>query len=45
MFDQLIRFSINQRWLMMIMTLGLVIVGLFSYQKLPIDAVPDITNI
>lgn len=45
MFDKLIRFSINQRWLMMIVALGLVVVGIFSYQKLPIDAVPDITNI
>lgn len=45
MFDKLILFSINQRWLMMIIALGLVVVGIFSYQKLPIDAVPDITNI
>ena len=45
MFDKLIRFSVNQRWLMMLMALGIAALGLFSYQKLPIDAVPDITNV
>jgi heavy metal efflux system protein len=45
MFDKLIRFSIDQRWLMMLIALGIAALGIFSYQKLPIDAVPDITNI
>lgn len=45
MFDQLIRFSIYQRWLVMLIVFGIAVVGVFSYQKLPIDAVPDITNI
>ncbi len=45
MFDKLIRFSIDQRWLMMLIAMGIAVLGIFSYQKLPIDAVPDITNI
>ncbi|OZA05660.1 MAG: CusA/CzcA family heavy metal efflux RND transporter [Methylophilaceae bacterium 17-44-8] len=45
MFDKLIRFSIDQRWLMMLIAIGIAAIGIFSYQKLPIDAVPDITNI
>ncbi|MES2501898.1 MAG: CusA/CzcA family heavy metal efflux RND transporter [Pseudomonadota bacterium] len=45
MFDHIIRFSINQRWLVMLIVLGIAVLGVFSYQKLPIDAVPDITNI
>ena len=45
MFDQLIRFSIHQRWLVMLIVFGISMLGVFSYQKLPIDAVPDITNI
>lgn len=45
MFDKLIRFSVNQRWLIMLLTLGIAALGVFSYQKLPIDAVPDITNV
>ncbi|WP_047536758.1 efflux RND transporter permease subunit [Methylotenera versatilis] len=45
MFDHIIRFSINQRWLVMLIALGIAVLGIFSYQKLPIDAVPDITNI
>jgi heavy metal efflux system protein len=45
MFEKLIQLSINQRWLVMLITLGVAILGLFSYQNLPIDAVPDITNV
>lgn len=45
MFDKLIHFSIQQRWLMMLLAVAIVILGVVSYQKLPIDAVPDITNI
>ncbi len=44
-FDQLILLSIKLRgWIILVM-LGLVALGIYSYQKLPIDAVPDITNI
>ena len=45
MFEKLIRFAIDQRWLVMLMVFGISALGIFSYQKLPIDAVPDITNI
>ncbi len=45
MFERLIRFSILQRSLVMMATLGLLLVGVYSYQRLPIDAVPDITNV
>ncbi len=45
MFERLIRFSIAQRSLMMLAAVGLMLVGIYSYQRLPIDAVPDITNV
>ena len=45
MFEKLIRFAINQRWLIMLIVIGMAVLGIFNYQKLPIDAVPDITNI
>lgn len=45
MFERLIKFSIDQRWLMMLIALGISVAGVLSYQNLPIDAVPDITNI
>ena len=45
MFENIIRFSINQRWLVMLLAFAIGVLGVFSYQKLPIDAVPDITNI
>ena len=45
MFERLIRFAIEQRWLVLLTVLGMAALGVFSYQKLPIDAVPDITNV
>jgi len=45
MFEKLIRFSIAQRWLVLLIALAIAVLGVFSYQKLPIDAVPDITNV
>lgn len=45
MFEKIIRFAIDQRWLTLIMVFAIAVMGVFSYQKLPIDAVPDITNI
>ena len=45
MFEKLIRFSIEQRWLVLLAALAMGALGVFNYQKLPIDAVPDITNV
>ncbi|MEJ8850215.1 CusA/CzcA family heavy metal efflux RND transporter [Variovorax rhizosphaerae] len=45
MFERIIRFAIDQRWLVMLAVLGMVGLGIFNYQRLPIDAVPDITNV
>lgn len=45
MFERLIRFAIEQRWLVLLAVLGMAGLGIYSYQKLPIDAVPDITNV
>ena len=45
MFERLIRFAIEQRIVVMIAVLIMAAVGVYSYQKLPIDAVPDITNV
>ncbi|MBZ0165448.1 MAG: efflux RND transporter permease subunit, partial [Candidatus Omnitrophica bacterium] len=45
MLDNIIRFSINQKWFVFLATTILVAVGLYNLGKLPIDAVPDITNV
>jgi cobalt-zinc-cadmium resistance protein CzcA len=45
MFEKIIRFAIEQRWLVLLMVLGMAALGIYNYQKLPIDAVPDITNV
>lgn len=45
LFDRIIQFSIkNAIWVMMFV-IAWIGVGIYSYQKLSIDAVPDITNV
>ena len=45
MFERIIRFAIEQRYLVLLAVFGMAGLGIASYQKLPIDAVPDITNV
>ncbi|PMV26796.1 MULTISPECIES: CusA/CzcA family heavy metal efflux RND transporter [unclassified Pseudomonas] len=45
MFERLIQFAIEQRIIVLLAVLLMAGVGITSYQKLPIDAVPDITNV
>jgi heavy metal efflux system protein len=45
MFEKLIRFAIDQRWLVLLAALAMAALGIYNYQRLPIDAVPDITNV
>ena len=44
MLDRIIHFSIKNKLLVGFLTLGLIVWGSFSLMRLPIDAVPDITN-
>lgn len=44
MLDRIINFSINNKLIISFLTLALVIWGGFGLTRLPIDAVPDITN-
>lgn len=45
MINLLTKFSVEKRWLIMMFTLLLAGLGLYNAQKLPMDAVPDITNV
>lgn len=45
MFERIIQFAIEQRIIVLLAVLLMAGVGIASYQKLPIDAVPDITNV
>lgn len=45
MLNTMIHAAIRQRFLMLALSLVLVGAGVWSYQHLPIDAVPDITNV
>src|SRR5512134_857307 len=44
-FERIIAFSIRQRWMVLAVVLGLAGLGAWNFQRLPIDAVPDITNV
>ncbi|MCE7932468.1 MAG: CusA/CzcA family heavy metal efflux RND transporter [Xanthomonadales bacterium PRO6] len=45
MLEQTIRIAIAHRWLVLILALGLAGLGAWNFTRLPIDAVPDITNV
>lgn len=45
MINAIVRLSIERRYLILSLMLALVGIGVWSYQHLPIDAVPDITNV
>lgn len=43
--ERTIRFAIAHRWLMLALTVALIAIGTWSALRLPVDAVPDITNV
>lgn len=45
MIDALLKFSIARRGLVLFLVLVVAGLGVWNYQRLPIDAVPDITNV
>ncbi|WP_314958229.1 CusA/CzcA family heavy metal efflux RND transporter [Bradyrhizobium cosmicum] len=45
MIERLIAISLQQRWLVLLLALGALAFGAWNFQRLPIDAVPDITNV
>jgi cobalt-zinc-cadmium resistance protein CzcA len=45
MLERILHFSITHRWLVLVVTTGAAIFGAYNYQRLPIDALPDITNV
>lgn len=44
MIEKILRFSINNRFLVLLLTCIVAAYGVYSLRHLPIDAVPDITN-
>ncbi len=45
MLEKLLKSVIGQRWVVLLVVLGMAALGIYNYQRLPIDAVPDITNV
>ncbi len=44
MINKIIHFSVYNRGIVLLLTVAMAIAGIFAFQSLPIDAVPDITN-
>jgi cobalt-zinc-cadmium resistance protein CzcA len=44
MINKIIDFSINNKFIIGLFVISLVVIGIWSLSKIPIDAVPDITN-
>lgn len=45
MLDHILRFALKQKMLMILAAVVLLGAGVFTWQKLPIDAFPDVTNV
>ncbi len=45
MIERLLLSSIRHAWLVVVATIAVAALGLYNYTRLPIDAVPDITNV
>ncbi|CAM4403711.1 MAG: Cobalt-zinc-cadmium resistance protein CzcA [Legionella sp.] len=45
MLEKIIQFSLRNRWFVLLFTLIIAALGVYNFQRLPIDAVPDITNV
>src|SRR5713226_70404 len=45
MIERILTVSIRRRWLVLLLTFAAAVSGVWSLTKLPIDAVPDITNV
>ncbi|WP_116812273.1 efflux RND transporter permease subunit [Steroidobacter cummioxidans] len=45
MIDALLRIAIARRWVVLFFVIVAAAAGVWNYQRLPIDAVPDITNV
>jgi cobalt-zinc-cadmium resistance protein CzcA len=44
MISRILSLSIQHRWVVVLLTLATMVLGIWSLTRLPIDAVPDITN-
>ncbi|MFV0277409.1 MAG: efflux RND transporter permease subunit, partial [Parahaliea sp.] len=45
MIEAIVRLSVERRYLILSLALLVIAAGVWSFQRLPIDAVPDITNV
>jgi cobalt-zinc-cadmium resistance protein CzcA len=43
--ERVLAASIRNRWLVLAAAIGVAVLGIFNFARLPIDAIPDITNV
>src|SRR5579872_6572223 len=43
MIDQIVQFALRQRFLILILVALLIVAGTFSFQRMPVDAYPDLS--
>jgi cobalt-zinc-cadmium resistance protein CzcA len=43
--SRILAFSVENRWLVLALTIAVGALGVYNFSRLPIDAVPDITNV
>lgn len=43
--ESIIHYSIKHLWVVMMLVIGIMVLGIYNFNRLPIDAVPDITNV
>ena len=43
MIHRIVQFALNQRFLIVMMTLFITVGGIISFQKMPVDAYPDLS--
>lgn len=45
MLSRIVSFSLAHRWLVLLVAAGIAALGVYNFNRLPIDAIPDITNV
>jgi heavy metal efflux system protein len=45
MLEKILHLAIRKRWVVVVVTIAMAALGVYNFSRLPIDAVPDITNV
>lgn len=45
MINNIIEYSVNNRWMIMILTVVVISLGIYAYDHIPVDAIPDLSDV